>query len=644
MSLEFNNPLYIGDPNATAKADIVQLKTGVQELQGDVSDLQSDVGNLGNLDTVDKSNLVNAINEALSVLDPTQTADYINNSKGLKSGEISTNSTILADVIDYAHSTFCGTQPSDASPLDPKKFTKVGSPTITSDGIYTGNGSSNTNYVTIGSSIDFNSLTNYRIDFSYNQVASTGGCHIVDIGGLYIYQNQSAWELYFKNNGASTKIGASHSSVANAKMDFYLERNRSSFTIGYKLHSSNTWILESNATQTPDTINIASATEIFFNATNPTMDLKNDIKITSNGVPVFSGNKTGIDTVKADDWIIPSGVSSPTITDDGILTLVDISHYIAKNNINILNAQIKVNFLIKTASDITVNRNYFTYSATQNNIISFGQVWYGGDWQHAGFRANFKTSNNNDLTINTPASYTDVKADTWYFIEMEYTSSKAYMRFYELGGDLQEYSTDTNGELYTQTGGNELSIGYSNNAGGQLDLNSFKVYANGDLVYQPCLKIPYTESKTGSKIVNAIYRDRVNDMAEQFGYAPYYTLSDTDFTLPQVELYGLIQRQSDRPSDLYKTLTLGASGDTYTAPTDGYFMLNKASAVAGEYAVLTNETNGFATINAAVTAGNNIRVWLPVKKNDVVKLQYTATGTTNWFRFIYSVGSESEVR
>ena len=61
-----------------------------------------------------------------------------------------------------------------------------------------------------------------------------------------------------------------------------------------------------------------------------------------------------------------------------------------------------------------------------------------------------------------------------------------------------------------------------------VDLNSIEVYSNGSLVYQPCLKIPFTESKTGSKIVNSIYRDRVNDMASQFGYAPYYTLLEED--------------------------------------------------------------------------------------------------------------------
>ena len=66
---------------------------------------------------------------------------------------------------------------------------------------------------------------------------------------------------------------------------------------------------------------------------------------------------------------------------------------------------------------------------------------------------------------------------------------------------------------------------------GSMDLNDTKVYINDNLAYQPCLKIPYTQSKTGSKIVDGGYRDRVQDMYNQFGYTHYYTLGDTDFTL-----------------------------------------------------------------------------------------------------------------
>ena len=60
-----------------------------------------------------------------------------------------------------------------------------------------------------------------------------------------------------------------------------------------------------------------------------------------------------------------------------------------------------------------------------------------------------------------------------------------------------------------------------------VDLNSFKIYIDGDLVYQPCLKIPYTLTKDGKKIVDYNYKSRVEDEYGQAGFTPYYTL-DTE--------------------------------------------------------------------------------------------------------------------
>ena len=153
---------------------------------------------------------------------------------------------------------------------------------------------------------------------------------------------------------------------------------------------------------------------------------------------------------------------------------------------------------------------------------------------------------NNDIATDVESSVT-MAVNTDYYFRLSFDGSS-----YKLYGS-------TDGENYTTW----ITINSSTKVYGLYDfflggiwapqyavydLNAFKVYVDGDLVYQPCLKIPYTESKTGSKVVDSIYRDRVNDMAEQFGYANYYTLSDTDFTLPQVEVYGLICQRTLRDS------------------------------------------------------------------------------------------------
>ena len=63
---------------------------------------------------------------------------------------------------------------------------------------------------------------------------------------------------------------------------------------------------------------------------------------------------------------------------------------------------------------------------------------------------------------------------------------------------------------------------------------------NGSLVFTTI--IPYTLSKTGSKIVDVAYRDKVIDLYEQEGQAEYYTIDEENqnFTLPMGEIYGMI--------------------------------------------------------------------------------------------------------
>ncbi len=93
------------------------------------------------------------------------------------------------------------------------------------------------------------------------------------------------------------------------------------------------------------------------------------------------------------------------------------------------------------------------------------------------------------------------------------------------------------------------------------------------------------------------------------------------------------------PSNKYINLTLGVSGTTYTAPADGYFTVNKVADVSGEYINMINNTNNM-NVNSVATGAINCRLMIPVSKNDVVTINYTAAGTTNWFRFVYANGTK----
>lgn len=72
----------------------------------------------------------------------------------------------------------------------------------------------------------------------------------------------------------------------------------------------------------------------------------------------------------------------------------------------------------------------------------------------------------------------------------------------------------------------------------------FTGYSTGEDTYTingESVVIPYTLSKTGSKIVDSAYRDRVQSVYTELGYAPYYTLDEENgnFTLPMGEVYGM---------------------------------------------------------------------------------------------------------
>ena len=96
------------------------------------------------------------------------------------------------------------------------------------------------------------------------------------------------------------------------------------------------------------------------------------------------------------------------------------------------------------------------------------------------------------------------------------------------------------------------------------------------------------------------------------------------------------------PSNSYDDLTLGASGDTYTAPADGYFFLHKACGITSAYLASSNTGNGYYDISWGPNfVADDLSLIIPVKKDDEIKIYYNATGTTKNFRFIYAEGSKS---
>lgn len=105
--------------------------------------------------------------------------------------------------------------------------------------------------------------------------------------------------------------------------------------------------------------------------------------------------------------------------------------------------------------------------------------------------------------------------------------------------------------------------------------------------------------------------------------------SDTEFIAHQA-----------MPSVRYVDLTLGTSGATYTAPADGWFVIIKTSGVTNGALNIYNNTTELGYTITAPTTTNVMRLSVPVSKGDVIQLNYSMTGTTNYFRFVYANGAK----
>lgn len=567
---------------------------------------ESITGELSDLTTTDKTTLVNAINEVKG--DAGNLADLSNLTEAgeerlhaLKAysdnGELLTDAEGLADVKNYAHSTF-----------DVSKFTVTGSPNVTDDGI--ASGFSNSNYLTISYTYSDN-VVNYveKITFTTGNDITTrqpirGINENVNKGiGITVQNEKINYRI-----GTGTTWNQANSIAISANTTYTVEFTQTSTTSTFKLYSQNGILLDTqNVTYTSLLYSkiVLGTNRIWSDYFTGTIDLK-QLSITVDGVPVFSGNKTGLDTIKPDDYTV---VGTPTISADGIASGFSNNDYITKGSLNIPISDAEIDFTLVTPSEIGV--------AYAMNFFASGNVTFYVDLTNAG-NLYFRYWNG---ALSQKALATYVTPNTVYKCKAIIKNSNIYL--YCNGGLIQTI-TDfvSRGNITTMNIGQS---GTGNWGDGKIDLNFIKFYSNGNLVYQPCLKIPYTESKTGSKVVNSVYRDRVNDMAEQFGSANYYTLSDTDFTLPQVELYGLIGYKANKTECFnliapnYDNNTwISSTADAYTAPSDGYILFQGFLIEGTDFIQIKVNNNTVFDITAISGSDYMLPLLFPVCKNDEI--------------------------
>ena len=170
------------------------------------------------------------------------------------------------------------------------------------------------------------------------------------------------------------------------------------------------------------------------------------------------------------------------------------------------------------------------------------------------------TSLKGDSIIDITANITRPTTDSIQFkIENTGTQYKLYSRLNGIGEwTFLNGAEKTN--TFTLTLTEKMNFNYFGSGTeyapvASCDLKYLKLIDNGSDGFSGCstgtdsctiggnnVSIPYVLSKTGSKIVDSAYRTQFANLYNQQGYVPYYTLSDTDFTLPMGEIYGMIEK------------------------------------------------------------------------------------------------------
>lgn len=91
------------------------------------------------------------------------------------------------------------------------------------------------------------------------------------------------------------------------------------------------------------------------------------------------------------------------------------------------------------------------------------------------------------------------------------------------------------------------------------------------------------------------------------------------------------------PSGEYVDLTLGASGEAYTAPANGYFTYISKGLT---YLDMFIDVNGAGIITRATDVSTYVRSFTPARAGEKMTLSYVGTPTGAIFRFYYAEGSK----
>ncbi|MBR6164145.1 hypothetical protein IKQ26_09720 [bacterium] len=493
----------------------------------------------------------------------------LNANLGYERTELLSDVHLYNDVYKYAHSSF-----------DSTKFTVVGSPNITADGV--ASGFTLSNYLTLPY-IYSDNVVNYteKIKFTTGNDITTRQA-IRGIGENV----QKGIGITINNGGINYRIGTgtgwnqANSIHISANTTYTVEFTQTNTTSTFKLYSENDTLLDTKTATYTGLLysQIVLGRNLIWDDSNflGSIDLK-QFSVTVDGYPVFSGNKTGTDTIIPNNYTV---TGTPTISSNYMASGFSGANYIG------IGGELDV-----TGKDFEISFSFITPSSITNNIRA---ILGGIDKPKT---MNFILAGSNGVGRFGLASYNSHFGTFWTDYIITSTSARYYVKvgvegntvYFSYSTDKINWTTKTSTVITPFTSINEI-LGWTIDGtayNGDVDLNSISIKIGGKVVYMARLAVPYTESaeKYGTKVVDSAYLDRVMAVYDYNGKAIYYVIDEANqkAMLPPGEIYGLMQKASDDKQVI---------GDwCVTEPTtDSTATLNKPAVVKENY---LNGTDGY---------------------------------------------------
>lgn len=281
-----------------------------------------------------------------------------------------------------------------------------------------------------------------------------------------------------------------------------------------------------------------------------------------------------VDKIKIDSFTI---IGSPTIT-NGVLSNCSDGNYIDFTSVEMVNTVSKDQWEIisplVTVKNLEGTQGVFAIFTDSTHKITMSQV--NGTFNY-GIRLDESISNYSTFECELDKSY----QTRIIFNNGVYTFyHKIYGEDWTNDGTFEAANIEINESMQKKFGVNE---GDNFNNTNLIDLNAFKFSVDNEIVYHPCLYIPYNLTASGVKVSDVLYKDRIEDCYTEFSTANYFIIDEINemyqipYDTPDGHCVTLVYKRNGINSYEYNTNLECTQTGSCTANTEFTFSIPYAN-------------------------------------------------------------------